>query len=147
MTLTCHTSTQPRTVIAAAHAIRPNLPTLLNAETAQQVQQLDQRLQDLLTQAESGQLSEQSAEALITEELRQFDPTRVWMRRYREGENPEQITRSLSYSGLGGDPTLQPATKYVCPQANCGTEPWYREGNEAIPLCETHLVCLVPAQS
>ena len=42
--------TQPKTVLPTAHTIRPYLTTLLDPETAQQV---DQQLQTLLTQAES----------------------------------------------------------------------------------------------
>lgn len=132
--------TQSRTVTDAARAILPELPTLLDPETAKQVAQ---RLQVLLTQSESGQ----SVDHLITEELRQLEPTRSWMKRYLKGESPDQITRSLGDSRLAGDERLPPATLYVCPQDNGCTEPWYREIHEPIPLCETHLVPLVPAQS
>ncbi len=130
--------TQPRTITDAAHAIRSELSTLLDSATAEQV---DQRLQILLTQTKPGQ----SVELLITEELRQFESTRAWMKRYLKGENPDQITRSLGDSRLAGNEALQPATKYVCPIGDDYT--WYREGNEPIPLCPTHLVPLVPAQS
>ena len=131
--------TQPKTILTAAHTIRPYLTALLDLETAQQV---DQQLQTLLTQAEAGQ----SVETPITEVLRHLEPTQEWMRRYLKGENPEQITRSISgYSGFVGDPSLQAATKYVCPHNNC-TKTWYREDTSPIPLCPTHLIALIPAQ-
>jgi len=130
--------TQPKTILTAAHAIRPHLATLLDEVTAQQ---LDQQLQTLLTQAES----EQSVEIPITEVLRDLEPTRKWVQLYLEGENPDQITRSISgYSNLPGDPILQSATKYVCSHNGC-TETWYREDNKPIPLCPTHLVTFIPA--
>nr|WP_290225483.1 hypothetical protein [Trichocoleus desertorum] len=131
--------TQPKTILTAAHDIRPHLTTLLDPETAQQV---EQQLQTLLTQAESGQ----SVEISITEVLRHLEPTQEWTRRYLKGENPEQITRSISgYSGLVGDPRSQSATKYVCPHNNC-PETWYRENNSTIPLCPNHLIALIPNQ-
>lgn len=131
--------TQPKSILTAAHAIRPHLTTLLDEATAQQV---DQQLQTLLTQAESGQ----SVELPLTEVLRHPEPTRKWVQLYLKGENPEQITRSIiGYSPLPGNPSLQSATKYVCPHTGC-TETWYREDNSAIPLCPTHLITLVPAQ-
>ena len=129
--------TQPKTILTAARDIRPHLATLLDPETAQQV---DQQLQTLLAQAESGQ----PVEIPITEVLRHLEPTQQWIRRYLKGENPDQITRSISgYSGLAGDPSLQSATKYVCPHSDYT---WYREDNSPIPLCPTHLIDLIPAQ-
>lgn len=47
------------------------------------------------------------------------------------------------FSGLPGDPAPATATCYVCPLGNDYT--WYREANEEIPLCQTHLVRLVPS--
>ena len=129
--------TPSNTILTAAHDIRPHLTILLDPETAQKV---DQQLQTLLTQAESGQ----SVEIPITEVLRSLEPTQEWMRRYFKGENPEQITRSISgYSGLAGDPALQSATKYVCPHNDYT---WYREDSSPIPLCPNHHIALIPAQ-
>lgn len=130
--------TQLRTVLTAAHAIRPCLATLLDPETAQQV---DLQLQTLLTQAESGQV----VELQIIEALRSHPHTKAWLQRYLEGETLDQITRSIgSYSGLPGDSSLPPAVKYVCPHNDYT---WYREDNSEIPLCPTHLVPLVTARS
>ncbi|NJR70009.1 MAG: hypothetical protein HC771_16200 [Synechococcales cyanobacterium CRU_2_2] len=132
---------QTEKLIAAAQAIRPYLSDLLPSEEAAEC---DRQIATLLTQIESGQAQPTQLTALLT----QAKSTREWLRCFIKGESPEEITRSISgYSGLAGDPTLQPAIKYVCPQADGCTEPWYREGNEPIPLCETHLVPLVPAQS
>jgi hypothetical protein len=129
--------TQFKDLLTAAQEIRPYLATLLDPETAQEV---DLQLQTLLTQAES----RQSVETQITETLRHHEPTQEWVRRYLKGENPDQITRSIrSYSGLPGDPSLHPAVKYVCPHNDYT---WYREDNSPVPLCPTHLVPLVTAQ-
>jgi len=129
--------TQPKTILTAARDIRPHLATLLDPETAQQV---DQQLQTLLDQAELGQ----SVDIPITEVLRHLKPTQQWMRRYLKGESPDQITRAISgYIGLPGVEKLQPPTKYVCPHNDYT---WYQEDNSPIPLCPTHLIDLMPAQ-
>ena len=141
--------TQPKTILTAAQAIRPYLFSLLDSDTAQQI---DGQLQDLLTQAESGQ----NVENQITELLRRPEPTQAWMRRYIKGENPEQITRSISgysslagdsaigYSGLDGEEAPRLAFQYIC--SHCGYL-WYREDSEPIPQCPKDLIPLVLAQS
>jgi hypothetical protein len=129
--------TQPNPTLTAAQAIRPHLSSLLDPDTAQQI---DRQLQDLLTQAESGQ----NVENQITELLRQPEPTQAWMRRYLKGENPEQITRSIrGYSDLAGNPALQPAIQYICPRCSYS---WYREDNAPIPQCPNDFILLVSAQ-
>ncbi|WNZ44019.1 hypothetical protein Q2T42_19485 [Leptolyngbya boryana CZ1] len=102
--------TQPKTILTAAHAICPHLATLLDAETAQQV---DRELRSLLIQAEAGQ----SVETSITEVLRQHEPTQAWMRRYLKGETPDQITRSMQFPS--GNAAPSPATTtFKCPHCD-----------------------------
>jgi hypothetical protein len=94
--------TQSKTPVSAAQAIRPHLPELLDLETAQAI---DNQLEILLAQAESGQ----SIENQITETLRQYQPTQTWTKRYLKGENPDLITRSLQ--SPAGNPSDIPPPK------------------------------------
>jgi hypothetical protein len=59
-------------ILEAAHAIRPHLNELLDAELANEI---DQKLADLLTQAENGQ----PVDNLILELLASQDSTREWL--------------------------------------------------------------------
>ncbi len=131
----------PESIIAAAQAIRSELPALLPPETAAEY---DRQILTLLTQIAANQ----AQPTQLSQLLRQSEPTRQWMQRYLQGEAPAEITRSISYSGMAGDPALQPAPKYVCPHSDCphNDTPWYREDNSPIPLCETHLIPLILAQ-
>jgi hypothetical protein len=97
-------------ILNAAHTIKLILPELLDPETAAQV---DQQLETLLTQAETGQLVEYQ----ITKILRAHKSTKTWMGRYLEGEAPADITRSISE--LVGNKTATPRKHtHFCPVCN-----------------------------
>lgn len=121
-------------VLEAARSLRPILSRLLDAEVAQQV---DQQLAALLNHPD---LDEASQADGIQEILDSYPATKTWLDDFLS----DNSAIPKNYSGLPGDPTLTPATKYVCPIGNDYT--WYQEDNRPIPLCPTHLVSLVSAQ-
>jgi hypothetical protein len=115
------------TILAAAQAIKPILPELLDPQIAVQV---DRQLQILLTQAESGQ----SIETQIIDTLRPHESTQTWMRQYLNGEAPEEIMRSIV--GLAGNMSAQPRKpEYQCPECNT-TKAELPQGR--IPKCDNH---------
>lgn len=118
-------------VLAASRAIRPLLPKLIPALA----DQIDQQLAQLLNQPD---LDETTKVDRLLEVLDAHPETKSWLDRFLE-----QSTTKQKYYGLPGDPAPAAATSYICPVGNDYT--WYREANEEIPLCPTHLVPLVPA--
>ena len=125
-------------VLEAARCIRSRLRQAQESEISQEsAQTIEQQLALLLNQPD---LDENSCCDRLLDVLESNPKTQAWLEDFL---NNGAVQRS--YSGLAGDPALQPATKYVCPIANDYTQ--YREGLEAIELCPTHLVPLVLAQS
>jgi hypothetical protein len=120
-------------LIEAARTIRPVLPTLLDAETAQHV---DQQLAELLNQP---QVNNRDTARQILSLLQSYDTTETWLVNF-SNTGLEQKTISL-----GGDPASSFAIQYICPVGNDFKV--YQEVNEDIPLCPTHLVPLVPVQT
>jgi len=121
-------------VLEASRTLRPVLSQLLDVESAQQI---DRQLSHQLNQTD---LDENAQVDRILEILDTRLETKTWLDNFLNNSASFQ----KNYTGLPGDPTLQPATKYVCPSANDYT--WYREDNSPILICPTHLVPLVPAQ-
>lgn len=117
--------------LAASRAIRPLLPKLIPALA----EQIDQQLAQLLNQTD---LDETTQVDRLLDVLDAQPETKSWLDQFLEIPATER-----GYSGLPGDPALATATAYICPIGNDYT--WYREANEDIPLCPTHLVPLVPA--
>jgi hypothetical protein len=122
-------------ILEAARTLRPLLPQELDTTTAQQ---LDQQLAQLLNQTD---LDENTQVDRLYEILESHPKIKSWLDDFLKNLTSTQKT----YNRLSPDPGLQAATKYVCPSGNDYT--WFREENEPIPLCKTHLVSLVPAQS
>lgn len=121
-------------VLEAARTLRPSLTQLLGSEAAQAVDfQLAQRLNQT-------DLDENTQVDHLLEILTSHTETQTWWHDFLENNTAIQ----KSYSGLAGDPALQAATKYVCPHNDYT---WYREDSGPIPLCLTHLIALIPAQS
>ena len=120
-------------VLEAARTLRPVLPQLLDAEAAEAV---DRQLAQWLNQTD---LDENTQVDRLLEILESHTQTQTWWNNFLENNTAIQ----KSYSGLAGDPSLQSATKYVCPHNDYT---WYREDNSPIPLCPTHLIDLIPAQ-
>jgi hypothetical protein len=123
-------------IFEAARTLRPNLQSVLN--NAELVRQVDRQLAQLLTQTD---LEDDTKADRIQEVLEAHPATQVWLKNFLS----QPPTEKGGYSPLPGNPTLQPATKYICPIANDYT--WYREDGSVVPLCPTHLESLVPAQS
>lgn len=119
-------------VLAASRAIRPLLPKLIPAQS----DQIDLQLAQLLNQND---LDETTQVDRLLEVLDAHPETKSWLDKFLE------IIPSTErgFSGLPGNPSLADATCYICPIGNDYT--WYREANEEIPLCPTHLVRLIPA--
>ena len=118
----------------AARTIRPLLPTLVDTETAQQI---DRQLASTLNHSTT---DDRTTAKAIRDILQSYSATQAWLTEFLKTEPTQRSFQSL----LGGlDP--QSATKYVCPKGNDYTR--YREANEEIPLCPTHLVPLVPASA
>lgn len=116
----------------AARTIRPLLPTLVDIETAQQI---DQQLASTLNQSTT---DDRTTAKAIRDILQSYPPTQAWLTEFLKTEPTQR-----SFQSLLGDPAPKSATKYICPSGNDYT--WYREANEEIPLCPTHLVPLVLA--
>jgi hypothetical protein len=116
-------------VLAASRAIRPLLPKLIPALA----EQVDRQLAQLLNQPD---LDETTQADRLLEVLDAHPETKSWLDRFLEIPATER-----GFYGLPGNPALAAATSYICPIGNDYT--WYREANEEIPLCPTHLVRLV----
>jgi hypothetical protein len=114
-------------ILEAACTIRFYLCDLLGAES---IEAIDQKLADLLSQANSGQ----PVDNLILELLAKQDTTREWMRTFLQDRlQPEDLR---TFSPLPGTESMVNAPKFVCSQ---GDYIWYRPrvGIEP-PLCPTH---------
>ncbi|BAY10865.1 hypothetical protein [Calothrix sp. NIES-2098] len=121
-------------ILEAARSIRPYLGELLPAAQAEII---DQRLANLLAQANT----RQPIDNLILELLAAQDTTREWLSRFlQDKQQPEHMR---SFSPLPGQGSIVNAAKFVCPQ---GDYIWYRPrvGIEP-PLCPTHNLPLYPA--
>ena len=118
-------------VLAASRAIRPLLPKLIPALA----DQIDRQLAQLLNQPD---LDETTQVDRLLDILDAHPETQSWLDQFLQLPATER-----GYSGLPGNPLLAAANHYICPVGNDYT--WYREANEEIPLCPTHLVPLVPA--
>lgn len=119
--------------LEAARLARSRLAQMLNAESAQQV---DHQLAQLLNQTD---LDENTQADRLLEILDSHPETKAWLDDFLKNKDLR------SYSRPPGNEKVQPATKYVCPIGNDYN--WSQEDSGAIPLCPTHLVPLVPAQS
>jgi hypothetical protein len=118
-------------VLAASRAIRPLLPKLIPALA----EHIDRQLAQLLNQPD---LDETTKVDRLLEVLDAHPETKNWLDRFLQFPATER-----GYSGLPGNLAPAAATPYICPIGNDYT--WYREANEEIPLCPTHLVPLVLA--
>jgi len=118
-------------LLAASRAIRPLLPKLIPALA----DQIDRQLAQLLNQPD---LDEDTQVDHLLEVLDAHPETKSWLDQFLQIPATER-----GYSGLPGDLAPTAAPPYICPIGNDYT--WYREANEEIPLCPTHLVPLVPA--
>lgn len=123
-------------LLDAARIIRPKLPTLLDDETALQI---DQHLADLLNQLDQQPTNNKVTAQQIRSLLQSHPATHTWLIDFAQ-----KVTKNRSNS-LAGDPILGNAFCYVCPKGNDYT--WTQEGTEEIPLCPTHLVRLVRTQA
>lgn len=120
--------------LVAGRTIRPLLPQLLSPEVAEQI---DQQLAQILNQ---NNLDESTKADQLLAILDAYPETKTWLDQFLELPLVEK-----RYSGLPGNPHLADATPYICPVGNDYI--WYREANEEIPLCPTHLVRLELAQA
>jgi len=124
-------------LLNAAQAVRPYLPQLLDAPTAQA---LDQQLATLTQAATTTGNGEALWAAIATQ-----DPLRTWLRFYLEqGYSPEASLEAVrTYQPLPASPHAVASPRYRCPVANCH-HAWYRRSQtEAIPQCPIHGVTLV----
>lgn len=129
---------EPSHILEAARAIRPYLPTLLDAEPAAQI---DGALAALL--AAGGH----DAEDRILVELDRHNATRDWAAGYIELGLPPDLAqyaeRSFSEAPGYGDPVRIP--KFDCPH---GDYAWYRHDvGEEPPRCPTHGVVVEPVDA
>ena len=120
-------------VLSASRKIRPLLPKLIPTLSAH----IDQQLAAILNQAS---LDENARADRLLKVLDTHPETKSWLDEFLEIPATER-----GFAGLPGNPALAAAACYVCPVGNDYT--WYREANEEIPLCPTHLVQLVPASA
>lgn len=125
-------------IVKTAQEIRPYLPRLLDAPSAQQV---EGKLLDLL-----GQVSTRPAAAQqIVELLRQQELTREWLRlSLEEHYEAAAILKTIrTYQPLEGSSSPIESPRYECPVASCHQE-WYRRSPTAeTPRCPIHDVQFV----
>ncbi|ASC71316.1 hypothetical protein XM38_022680 [Halomicronema hongdechloris C2206] len=124
-------------LLKAVQALRPYLPQLLEAPTAQA---LDTQLV-ALAQAATNTGNGRELWAAIAS----HDPLRVWVIFYLEhGYDPEASLEAVrTYQPLPSSSHAVTSPRYRCPVANCH-HAWYRRSQtEAIPQCPIHGVALV----
>ncbi len=118
-------------ILAAANAIRENLPKLLG----EQAQIADRELSDLLAKAKAGE----DVEIEILDLLSEYESTRTWMQQALKDKR--SVYRSeRGFSPLPGDSFEIPSglKRYKCPETNC-TYTWtQRKAREKIPKCRLH---------
>lgn len=117
--------------LEACRTLRPLLPQLVPALA----DQIDHQLAQLLNQPD---LEDNPPVDRLVEILDAHPETKRWFDQFLENLTPKR-----GFAQLPGNPAFSSAAAYLCPIGNDYT--WYREGNEEIPLCPTHLVPLVPA--
>ncbi|HEY9877896.1 MAG TPA: hypothetical protein V6D29_05535 [Leptolyngbyaceae cyanobacterium] len=124
-------------IVKTAQEIRPYLPQLLDAPSAQQV---DSQLAQLLVRSQDAPATQQ-----IVELLTQREPTREWMRLSLEEHYPvETIFKTLrTYHPLSGSDNSIESPRYICTVASCH-QSWYRRDQSVgIPRCPIHDVQMV----
>ena len=128
----------PVDILEAARTIRPLLPDFPEF-TARTVWVIDQQLSAYLNQPEA---DERTTARPILDLLQSYPATQTWLVNFLFTEPNE---KGSAYQPLPGRPSLQRAAKYICPIGNDYT--WYQTSDDDIPVCPTHLVSLVPADS
>lgn len=121
----------PEDVLECARSIRPILPELLSTAAAP----IDQELADLLAQARAGETVDRQILAV----LQSHPKTQSWAGEFLS----KSLVAKGDYQPLPGLSAGSQTVKYICPVGNDFTRR-LRPG-EAIPLCRTHNVPLVPA--
>ena len=130
-------------IVKAAHAICPQLNQLLEAEDAKVV---EQQLNQLLTQSETGD----AVDNPILNLLGDYEATGKWIEHFLNNKRPpsdnDQGSRGL-YSSLAGDSQMPPTMEiYTCPDERAGrvfskcnachyVNGWARQSDETIPFC------------
>lgn len=118
--------------IEIALAIRPRLSELLNADEARQMQQA---LDLLLQQFQSGEADEFEIWELLTDNR----ATRVWVSQV--GLEAKDVSRGHD-AALPGDPDPIPAPQFKCPQCDYV---WSRSRIGVIAsICPNHRIPLMP---
>ena len=119
--------------LEACRALRPLLPQLV----PDLADQIDPQLAQLLNQPD---LEDNSRVDRLVAVVDAYPETKRWFDQFLD-----HLTPKGGFAGLAGDPAFSSAPAYLCPVGNDYT--WYREGNEDVPLCPTHLVSLVRPQT
>lgn len=125
-------------IVKTAQEIRPYLPRLLDAPSAQQV---EEQLSALLGQVSASPAAAQQIVAV----LGQQELTREWLRlSLEEHYGAEAILKSIrTYQPLDGSTSPIESPRYICPVASCHQE-WYRRSPSATtPRCPIHDVQFV----
>lgn len=125
----------PADILEAARQIRPHLTQLLDADLAQVC---DRQLATLLNQSD---LADQAKAEQLIAVVDSYPSPKTWLDQFLN----QPIQKGVLFQGLPGDPAPQSALLYVCPIGDDYSI--YLEDTRDVPLCPTHLVPLVPAQS
>ncbi len=121
---------EPEDILEGGRSIRPYLEELLGNDAIQ----VDNKLAELLAQAQAGQPTDQQ----ILEILTSYPNTRNWIAEFL---SEKQVSKGFEPLPGQGQPIS--AQKYNCPQ---GDYVWYRRiVGATIPICPTHGVELIPA--
>ena len=122
-------------IIDAAHAIRPELETLLGDRDA--AKKLDRELENLLNVSDPVVNQNQIKQLLSSNEN-----TKLWVK-----QRLQSNTKSLGYQGLPGKLNTRLQTqKYRCPVATCDFVWSRRNVAQAIPKCPYHNVTLITVE-
>lgn len=116
----------PEQILAAATAIQPEIPNLLDDQTAPQ---FEADLRSLIEQINEGQASSLD----LKEHLTDFPETRQW---FLKNFPPKTEDELRIYNPLPGHGNAIEYPRYKCP--DCGTIWSQIEPSDPVPLCPTN---------
>ena len=118
-------------ILAAAHAIVPQLPSLIGEGSVAVGAELDR----LFTDAATGIPVDSALTAVLT----RYEATRAWTNFFLNGDGRPETGAVRGFSPLPGQmPTPVPAQLYACPEPGCAVRWRCRAAGQPIPRCPDH---------
>lgn len=118
-------------ILAAAHAIVPQLPSLIGEGSTEMSEELDR----LFAAAATGS----AVDAALISVLTRYEATRAWTNFFLNGDGRPETGAVRGFSPLPGQmPVPVPAQLYACPQPGCAIRWRCRAAGQPIPRCPDH---------